>query len=304
MKLSPYQVAAFTQVVRAGSFSGAAEQMGVTQSSVTQHVQKLEQIMGTRLFVRRHDGVELTGAGRDLFEVSDRIRVLEELLEEKVARYGTLDAGSLRIVANAPRPAMPVIQQFIERYPSVQIEFSLYDWTTTHRMLRDREVDLAVITEPEPPSGAVVIELDRTAYKVHLRKEHRLARRSKLSLADLADEHLIVPEDGSLTQILLGRKLAKLGVQMPRIVKTRTFPVVKEAVLHGVGVGLILEHSLYPASDLVTKPIVEMPETYGHCLVIPSDKAGLRVIQRFVDIARADGAGEAAEAGHANARRP
>ena len=294
MKLSPYQVAAFTQVVRAGSFSRAAEEMGVTQSSVTQHVQKLEQIMGARLFVRRHDGVELTGAGRDLFEVSDRIRVLEELLEEKVARYGTLDAGSLRIVANAPRPAMPVIQRFIEQYPSVEVEFSLYDWTTTHRMVKDREVDLAVITNPNPPSGAVVIELDRTAYKVHMRKEHRLAKRRKLSLADLSGEHLIVPEDGSLTQILLGQKLAKTGLEMPRIVKTRTFPVVKEAVLHGIGVGLILEHSLYPASDLVAKPIDEMPETYGHCLVIPSDKAGLRVIQGFVDIARADRVGEAA----------
>jgi DNA-binding transcriptional LysR family regulator len=286
MKLSPYQVAAFTQTARAGSFSGAADALGVTQSSITQHVQKLETTMGTRLFIRRHDGVELTHAGRDLFEVSDRLRVLEELVTEKVAQYGALDSGTLRIVANAPRPAMPLIEAYLSKYPGVQIEFSLYDWTTTRALVRNREIDLAVITEPDPPAGATVIDLDQTPYLVHMRREHRLASRKQVSLLDLTAERLIVPEDGSLTQILLSRKTRELGVTLPNIVKTRTFPVVKEAVLHGIGIGLILENSLYPSTGLVTKPVKEMPELYNHCLVIPSDKSDLRAINRFIEIAQ------------------
>lgn len=286
MKLSPYQIAAFTQVARAGSFSGAADNLNVTQSSVTQHIQNLERIMGTRLFVRRHDGVELTNAGRDLFEVSDRLRVLEELVEQKVANYGALDAGTLRIIANAPRPAMPLIREYLDRYPGVQVEFSLFDWTTTRSMVRNREVDLAVITDPDAPTGATVIELEKTAYMAHMRREHRLADADEVSLRDLFDERVIVPEDGSLTQIILSRKSQELGLALPNVVKTRSFPVVKEAVLHGIGIGLILENSLFPSTGLVTKPIREMPEKYSHCLVIPSDKADLRAIERFIDVAR------------------
>ncbi|MEM9232438.1 MAG: LysR family transcriptional regulator [Pseudomonadota bacterium] len=289
MKLSPYQVAAFTQTARAGSFSAAAEALGVTQSSITQHVQKLEKSMGTRLFVRRHDGVELTHAGRDLFEVSDRLLVLEELVAEKVATYGAVDAGTLRIVANAPRPAMPLIRRYLETYPGVEVEFSLYDWTTTRSMVRNREVDLAIITDPDPPAGATVIKLDATAYMAHMRREHRLAAQNNVSLGDLQGEHLIVPEDGSLTQIILNRKIAGLKLALPNIIKTRTFPVVKEAVLHGIGIGLIVEDSLFPSTGLVAKPIVEMPELYEHCLVIPSDKSDLRAIQRFIEISQYQG---------------
>ena len=286
MKFSPYQVAAFTQTARAGSFSGAATALGVTQSSITQHVQKLEHAMGTRLFVRRHDGVELTHAGRDLFETSDRLLALEELVAEKVANYSAVDAGTLRIIANAPRPAMPLIRRYLDSYPGVQIEFSLYDWTTTRSMVRNREVDLAIITDPDPPPGATVIELDRTTYMAHMRREHRLATRRTVSLRDLADEHLIVPEDGSLTQIILNRKCAEMGLEMSSVVKTRTFPVVKETVLHGIGIGLILENSLFPSTGLVAKPIREMPERYANCLVIPSDKSDLRAIERFIEISQ------------------
>lgn len=287
MKMSPYQIAAFTQVARAGSFSAAAEAMGVTQSSVTQHLQKLERSMGARLFVRRHDGVELTHAGRDLFEVSDRLRVLEELVAEKVAQYAVVDSGALQIVANAPRPAMPLIQTYLDQFPGVEIEFSLFDWTTTRAMVRNREVDLAIITNPDPPAGATVIELDQVVYMAHMRREHRLAGQEEISLADLMTEHVIVPEDGSLTQMILNRKMHDLGMTLTNIVKTRTFPVVKEAVLHGIGIGLILEDSLYPSTGLVAKPIREMRECHANCLVIPSDKADLRAIERFIDIAQA-----------------
>ena len=62
--------------------------------------------MGTQLFVRRHDGVELTRAARELFEISDRLRTMEERVAEKIASYSELESGHLKIIANAPRPAV------------------------------------------------------------------------------------------------------------------------------------------------------------------------------------------------------
>src|SRR5215471_3647519 len=112
MKPSPYQITAFTHVARERSFTRAAERLGVTQSSVTQHVAKLEQIMGVPLFVRRRDGLELTRAGCDLFAVSDRLFALTQLVEEKVGNYSELAAGHLTVIANAPCPAMPVIARY------------------------------------------------------------------------------------------------------------------------------------------------------------------------------------------------
>ena len=65
---SPYQIKAFTHVAREGSFSLAAKVLGVTQSSVTQHVGKLETVMGTQLFIRRRGALELHAQDVSLLE--------------------------------------------------------------------------------------------------------------------------------------------------------------------------------------------------------------------------------------------
>ena len=61
--------------------------------------------------------------------------------------------------------------------------------------------------------------------------------------------------------------------------------LVKEAVLHGVGIGLLLDDSMSPSSDLVAIDIAEMGETYTNCLVTPNDKRELRFVRSFIDVA-------------------
>lgn len=284
-KPSPYQIAAFTQAARDRSFSKAAAALGVTQSSITQHVAKLEKLMGAQLFIRRRDGLELTRAARELFEISDRLRTLEQLIEEKIADYGTLSTGHLRIIANAPRPAMPLIAEHMRRHPQVKIEFSLFNWTLAMQKLREREVDVAIVTEPGSEPGLYARELEQTRYAAYLHRDHPLAAQESVSLQQLSREVVILPEDGSFTQRVVNAKIRRHGVEMPRVIKTTTFPVVKEAALHGVGIGILLTDSLFPSSNLAVIPIDEMPEIYRTHLVTPEEKRELRLVKSFIDIA-------------------
>jgi LysR family transcriptional regulator, low CO2-responsive transcriptional regulator len=285
MKPSPYQITAFTLAAREGSFTRAAERLGVTQSSITQHVAKLERIMGTQLFVRRRDGLELTRAGRELFAVSDRLRTLEQLIEEKVGSYGEFATGHLTVIANAPCPAMPVIARYTALYPRVQLKFTLVSWAVAMQQLHEREADIAIVTQPDLDDQLYSLPVETTRYRAYVRRGHPLAGRKRVSLRDLADQIVIVPEDGSLTQRLLHRKCAELGVKLTSLLKTTTFPLVKEAVLHGVGVGLLLDDSMFPSTSLVALDIAEMQETYTNCLVTPADKRELRFVRSFIDVA-------------------
>lgn len=286
MKPSPYQIAAFTHAARERSFTKAAERLNVTQSSVTQHVAKLERIMGTLLFVRRRDGLEMTRAGRELFAMSDRLRNLEQLIEETVDNYSEIATGHLSVIANTPRPAMPIIARYTGLYPRVQIDFTLVSWTLAMQQLRERAVDIAIVTQPEADQTLYSLPLAKTRYRAYVSRGHPLAARKRLSLRDLAEQTVIVPEDGSLTQHLLHRKSAELGIMLSRMVKTTTFPLVKEAVLHGVGVGLLLDDSMFPSTNLVAIEVVEMRETYTNCLVTPTDKRDLRFVRSFIEVAR------------------
>jgi len=64
MRPNPHQFEAFAYVVREGSFSAAATRLGVTQSTITQHIANLEKGVGTLLLLRGRDGVELTPTGQ------------------------------------------------------------------------------------------------------------------------------------------------------------------------------------------------------------------------------------------------
>ncbi|MBN9671972.1 LysR family transcriptional regulator [Roseibium aggregatum] len=282
---SPYQITAFTYVAREKSFSRAALRLGVTQSSVTQHVANLERKMGTQLFIRRREGLELTRAGTELFRITDRLATLDQLVTEKINDYSALTDGHIRLIANAPRPAMPIIARYGKLYPNVQIDFTLYDWTSAMSLLADRQVDIAIVTEPEESGALYTDVLRRTVYMAHLRRDHPLAARKKLSLSELQGETLILPEDGSLTQKIARAKIREHGLDFPRIIRTTTFPMVKEAILHGLGVGLLLQNSLYPSDKLAAIPIVEMPEDYRDCITLPADKRELKLIQSFLDVA-------------------
>ena len=235
-KPSPYQIAAFAHAARTKSFSAAARAMGVTQSSVTQHVAKLEQLMGQQLFIRRRSGLEMTRAARELFEIADRWQTLDQLVQERVAEYHALGSGQLTIIANAPRPAMPVIAEFIRTYPHIRVKFSLHNWTTAMKQLRDREVDVAIVTEPEIDKGLYAREFGVTRYAAHVHRDHPLAQADQISLTDLRAETIVLPEDGSLTMRVFQRKIGALGLEFPRMIQMTSFPMVKEAVLHGLGV--------------------------------------------------------------------
>ncbi len=281
---NPYQIKAFTHVARERSFSKAAQRLGVTQSSATQHVAKLERVMGTKLFIRRRDGLELTRAGHQLFKITDRLTSLDQLVAEKINDYSALNDGYIRIIATAPRPAMPIIARFGVLYPQVQIDFKTFDWTTAMSLLQERQIDVAIVTEPSQTDSLFTREIRRSRYMAHMRKDHRLAGRHSISLSELQSETLVLPEDGSLTQKLAKAKIRDHRLEFPRVLKTTTFPMVKEALLHDLGVGLLLENSLYPSQDLVAVPIKEMAEEYRDFVVIPKDKEDLRITKSFLGV--------------------
>ena len=279
------QITAFAQVVREQSFSKAAERLGITQSAVTQHVANLERAVGTNLIHRSRHGLTLTRAGQEFFELADRQLTLDNLIAEKVAGYATLDRGHLSVIANAPRPALLHIARFRNAFPNVELTFTLFDWTEAMRRLRQRLVDVAIVTEPDRIGACYREVIGEARYVAYLPRDHPRASQEVVHLAELAEDTVLLPEEGSFTERIVAAKLQAHDLQFPRRIRTTTFPVMKEAILHGVGAGIFLTDSGYPTSGLVMRPIVEMPETYKTEIAVPEDKYGLTAVQGFLQSA-------------------
>lgn len=287
MRPNHHQFVAFAYVVREGSFSAAASRLGVTQSTITQHVAKLEQAIGTQLLTRGGKGIEVTPTGYTLYNLADRLAAIDTEISERLEGFASMNEGRLSVIANAPQPALEIISRFSRTWPNIHIEFGLYDWTTATAMIRDRLADIGIITDAPASAGWEMHLLQRTKYVAYCRSDHPFAQRKSVSFKDIIDQTVILPEKGSLTEKVVRAKLNQLGMKLSRTVTMSTFPVMCEAVLQGIGVAIFLSDSSLIQQNLSEIPIKEFETEHETRLVVSRDRANLRLVSEFTSTALA-----------------
>ncbi|WP_425090912.1 LysR family transcriptional regulator [Tropicimonas sp. S265A] len=278
------RVKALAHAVREGSFSAAARRMGLSQSAVSQHISKLETEVGAQLLVRGRDGITLTATGQELFELADEFAALDQQITERLRGHAQLDRGHLKIIANAPQPALSLIERYTSRYDNISVDFALFDWASAMDRVKSKRVDIALITAPAPQPDLVVIPIVEAKYVLYARIDHPLAARERVRLQDVAAHTLVLPEKGSLTQRVVTQALENANLVPHRIVTMTTFPVMKEAILQGVGVGIFLQNSSVAEERLREVEIEDLQQNYSTAIVIPKHKYGLRITRSFLEI--------------------
>lgn len=285
MRPNHHQFEAFAYVVREGSFSAAATRLGVTQSTITQHIAKLEKSVGTLLLLRGRDGVELTPTGQEFYDLADRMVALDAEVSERLEGFNAMREGRLKVIGNAPQPALKIIARFRQRFPDIRVDFGLHDWTTATAMIRNRLADVGLITDAPEHENWERIHIERSQYVLYCLVDHPFARRREVSLGELRHETLIVPEKGSLTQRLLNQVCADHGITLTRTVTMTTFPLMCEAVLQGIGVALFLRNSSLIQENIAQVAIREMPDAQTTYLIATRDRTRLKLVAEFINAA-------------------
>ncbi|GAA4612219.1 LysR family transcriptional regulator [Actinoallomurus liliacearum] len=194
----------FQEVARRGSFTGAAEALGYTQSAVSRQISVLEGRLGAALFDRLPRGVRLTEEGRCLLPHASAITERLRTARGDLRALRDLAAGRLRVGAFATADAALVPQAmaaFRAAHPRVSV--SLSDGLTRHHAerLAAGELDLAIVTADteEDFEGLRLRHLLDDPMLVAVHPGHRLAGLEEVRLAELADEDWIAgrsrPED-------------------------------------------------------------------------------------------------------------
>jgi DNA-binding transcriptional LysR family regulator len=149
---------AFARVVECGGFSAAARRLNMSVTMVSNHVQALEDRLGTRLLNRTTRKVSLTEIGKTYYERSSQILLDLEEADRVVGALHATPRGTLRLHTNMHiiRFLAPVIDEFLTLYPATSI-----DLTVGERMvdLIEEGFDLAIRTTPPPDSTLIVRRL-------------------------------------------------------------------------------------------------------------------------------------------------
>jgi DNA-binding transcriptional LysR family regulator len=236
---------AFREVASRGSFTGAADALGYTQSAVSRQIAALEGDVGAPLFDRLpRRGVRLSDAGRALLPHAEAVLDRLGSARREIAALGELEAGQLRIGAfpSANAELVPrALAAFRARYPKVAPTLS--EGTTPRQLARLEAGDLhlaVVSADARLPLKAERVALDHLLDEpmlVALPPSHRLAGRRSVRLSDLADESWIVGERSVQDPLLtLAPDLAERG-RIEYVV--REWTAKQGLVASGFGVTLV-----------------------------------------------------------------
>src|SRR6516164_298976 len=144
------RVRVLSEVVRRGSFSGAAEALSYTQSAVSQAIARLEAETGATLIVRDRRGVRPTAAGATLVEHAEAIFAQIEAAEDELAAVLGVRGGRLRVASfpSAGATLMPLaVAIFRGRHPEVSLTLAEGEPEEIAPRLRAGEFDLALLFE-------------------------------------------------------------------------------------------------------------------------------------------------------------
>lgn len=195
---------AVVKIVETGGFTRAAEELGYTQSAISQMVRSLEEELDTVLFVRSKKGVSLTPDGAELLPYIKNIyHSHRELMEKRSEMEGIQDAtiriGTFASVSCHWLPGL--IKSFKEKYPSVSFKLYQGDYTAIEQLVKDGSVDFGLIN-PQAVADMELktIPLKRDPMLAVLPLSHPLAEKKKIVLKELAAEPFILLEEGSLNE--------------------------------------------------------------------------------------------------------
>jgi LysR family hydrogen peroxide-inducible transcriptional activator len=229
-------------VARTGNFSRAAEQCHVSQPSLSQQIQKLEDELGERLFDRLKREVRLTPHGEVFLRRA--VRVLDEvdaaLREAKDAGEllrGTLRLGVLPTIAPYLLPG--VLAEFAGRFPGVEV--IVHEDTTGQllKLLLSCEIEFALASHPIEDERLHVDELFAEELLLALPPGHPLNRKRTIRVADLEGERFILMKDGHcLGDQVLG--FCERREMRPNIsFRSAQLETIQSLVCAGLGVSLI-----------------------------------------------------------------
>src|ERR1700742_2222152 len=187
----------FVAVADHGSFSHAAEQLGIAQPPLSQQIKLLEEELGVRLFQRLPRGVRPAEIGAVLVEQARDILALQNQFVAAAAGLARGERGHVRVgVAGAVAlaPIIPaLIRRFREARPLVTISLEEMPTPVLCKALHNRTLDVAIVRPPVPDGRGLKIQRlleERTL--IALPSGHRLANNKTLSLRMLTDEPLII----------------------------------------------------------------------------------------------------------------
>ncbi len=235
----------FCRVADLKSFSKAADDLFVTQPTVSGHILSLEQSLSLRLFDRTSREVRLTKSGEAFHEYASKILSLRKDLMNALSEFsqgirGELSLGTSTIPGEYLLPRL--IGDFKKKHPSFVISLKIADTKEVIQYVLQDQVEFGVIGAKLNHPSLHYEAYDEDEIIVVAPADHPLTRKKRVSLDDLLMEPWIIREEGSGTQIAVEKALRRKGKSLKQfnvVMEMGSTSSAKEGVKAKLGLSFI-----------------------------------------------------------------
>ena len=243
--MDDHKLKVFCTVAETKSFSKASEIIRLTQPAVSLQIQALEEIYGTKLFNRSGCIITLTPAGEVLYKYAKELITLYTAAEKELGAFtgqvkGVVTIGASSTIGNYVLPA--VIAEFRKKYPKVAVHLLTANTKTIVDYLNAGGIDIALVEGEVKKQKLIVEKLIPDEMVLIMHPLHPWARKSNVSIFDVAKEPFIFREEGSGTRQMIEKYLIKHGIS-PQSIKIvfimGSTESIKSAVEEGLGVSIV-----------------------------------------------------------------
>ncbi|MGD2118553.1 MAG: LysR substrate-binding domain-containing protein [Chromatiales bacterium] len=285
------QLQIFESIFRLGSFTRAAEELFLTQPTVSMQLKKLSDAVNMPLFEHVGRNVEPTEAGVELYQATRQVFDVLSNVEMKLADLQGLKSGRLRmgVVTTAKYLAPEMLGEFSKEYPGIDLALKVTNRDRIIERMQANEDDLYIMGQaPESDLEVQSYEFAPNPLVAMAPRDHPLVGKKKISLERLSEEPFIMREPGSGIRDTTLRIFSKKGLRPNVRMELGSNEAIKHAIVGGLGISVMSLHTLTlegadgPVAILDVEGLPIMRNWY---IVHPKGKELSLAAQAFLDFA-------------------
>lgn len=252
----------FYQVALAKNITKAAEDIHISQPALSKAISKLENRIGSQLFYRNQKGVELTQAGKILFDgVKQSMDIMENTFQQ-ISRISYSDYGEITIGGGDDLFIyfmIPVIREYCNRYPNVVIREIIHSNSQhTISSLLQRNIDIGLLNKYVENDKLEFVKITQMHEVVVTGEKYSaLARLAPLEWNTLSEFPIVMHCENTYTRKIFDRRMEELNVKLNASMEVGSTAIMINLVLQNFGLAI------------VTKEIAQMDYRYSKLTEIP-----------------------------------
>ena len=241
-----HQLKVFETVARHGSFTRAAEELFITQPTVSSQVKQLTKTVGLPLFEQIGKSLYLTDAGRELLDTCQDIFERLSNFEMKIADLKGTKQGQLKLaVITTAKYFIPrLLGSFCKKYPGIDIALQVTNHQEIQQRMINNEDDLYIVSHPHKDIDLLSQPFLDNPLVVVANRDHLLANKKNINIQSLNNEPFIMREKGSGTRDAVLDLFEQHQISVRVRLELGSNEAIKQAIAGGLGISVLSKHCL------------------------------------------------------------